>query len=129
MPSVIAFTLEKNRRLRSGETLQEAIEAVDAATGAAPAYYMINCSHPVDFGPALAPAPWVERVRGLRANASSLDHGTLCQLGHLEEGDPDELAQQYCDLRAAYPKMNVFGGCCGTDYAHVEKIGRALLAA
>ena len=129
MPSVIAFTLEKNRRLRSGETLQEAIEAVDAATGAAPAYYMINCAHPVDFGPALAPAPWAERVRGLRANASSLDHGTLCQLGNLEEGDPDELAQQYCDLRAAYPKMNVFGGCCGTDYAHVEKIGRALLAA
>jgi len=25
--------------------------------------------------------------------------------------------------------MNVFGGCCGTDYVHVEKIGRALLAA
>jgi len=129
IPSVIAFTLEKNRRLRSGETLQEAIEAVDAATGAAPAYYMINCSHPVDFGPALENAPWAERVRGLRANASSLDHGTLCQLGHLEEGDPDELAQQYRDLRAAYPKMNVFGGCCGTDYLHVEKIGRALMAA
>jgi homocysteine S-methyltransferase len=65
----------------------------------------------------------------LRANASSLDHDTLCQLGHLEEGDPDELASQYVDIRTAHPKMNVFGGCCGTDYAHVEKIGRALLAA
>jgi len=129
LPSVIAFTIEKDRKLRSGETLREAIEIVDAATSNAPAYYMINCSHPVDFGPALANEPWANRIRGLRANASSLDHGTLCQLGHLEEGDPDELAGQYVDIRAAHPKMNVFGGCCGTDFVHVEKIGRALLAA
>jgi homocysteine S-methyltransferase len=61
--------------------------------------------------------------------ASSLDHGTLCQLGHLKEGNPDELASQYVDIRTAFPQMNVFGGCCGTDYVHVEKIGRALLAA
>lgn len=129
LPSVIAFTIEKDRRLRSGETLKQAIETVDAATASAPAYYMINCSHPVDFGPALESEPWADRIRGLRANASSLDHGTLCQLGHLEEGDPDELAGQYVDIRAAHPNMNVFGGCCGTDYVHVEKIGKALLAA
>ncbi|AEI94038.1 homocysteine S-methyltransferase family protein [Roseobacter litoralis] len=127
--SVISFTVEKDRKLRSGETLRQAIETVDAATSSAPAYYMINCSHPVDFGPALATEPWANRIQGLRANASSLDHGTLCQLGHLEEGDPDELASQYVDLRVAHPNMNVFGGCCGTDYVHVEKIGRALLAA
>jgi homocysteine S-methyltransferase len=129
LPSVISFTVEKDRKLRSGETLREAIEAVDAATANAPAYYMINCSHPVNFCPALASEPWADRIRGLRANASSLDHGTLCQLGHLEEGDPDELASQYVDLREAHPNMNVFGGCCGTDYVHVEKTGRALLAA
>lgn len=128
LPSVISFTVEKDRKLRSGETLREAIETVDAATANTPAYYMINCSHPVDFGPALTSEPWADRIRGLRANASSLDHGTLCQLGHLEEGDPEELASQYVDIRTAHPKMNVFGGCCGTDYAHVEKIGRALLA-
>jgi homocysteine S-methyltransferase len=50
-------------------------------------------------------------------------------LGHLEEGDPDELVGQYVDICTAYPKMNVFGGCCGTDYVNVEKIGRALLRA
>lgn len=129
LPSVISFTLEKDRKLRSGETLKQAIETVDDATNHAPAYYMINCSHPVDFGPALEPQPWVNRIRGLRANASTLDHGTLCQLGHLEEGNPTELAEQYRELKNAYPKMNVFGGCCGTDYAHIEKIGKALLAA
>lgn len=128
IPSVISFTIEKDRKLRSGETLKQAIETVDAATSNAPSYYMINCSHPVDFGPVLASEPWANRIRGLRANASSLDHGTLCKLGHLEEGDPDELANQYVDIRTTHPKMNVFGGCCGTDYVHVEKIGRAILA-
>jgi len=129
LPSVISFTIEKDRRLRSGETLGGAINVVDAATDSAPAYYMINCSHPLDFGPALKPEPWSNRVRGIRANASTLDHGTLCQLGHLEEGNPDELAAQYCDIKTTYPHMNVFGGCCGTDYKHVEKIGKALIGA
>lgn len=129
LPSVISFTLEKDRKLRSGETLQKAIETVDDATRSAPAYYMINCSHPADFGPALTDGDWTNRIRGLRANASALDHGTLCQLGHLEEGNPDELAAQYRELKAALPQMNVFGGCCGTDFVHVEKIGKALLAA
>ncbi len=129
LPSVISFTLEKDRKLRSGQSLQQAIEIVDAETGNAPAYYMINCSHPKDFGPALGKGKWVERIRGLRANASTLDHGTLCQLGHLEEGNPDELARQYRDLRNAYPQLNVFGGCCGTDFVHVEKIGNAIMAA
>lgn len=129
IPAVLSFTLEKDRKLRQGGTLREAIEKVDEATGNSPAYYMINCSHPLDFGPALSGEPWADRIRGIRANASTLDHGTLCQLGHLEEGDPDELARQYRDLKKSYPKMNVFGGCCGTDYVHVEKIGRALMAA
>jgi S-methylmethionine-dependent homocysteine/selenocysteine methylase len=128
LPSVISFTLEKNRRLRNGETLQQAIEAVDAATGAAPAYYMINCAHPVDFGPALETGSWADRILGLRSNASMLDHGTLWQLGHPEEGDPEELAEQTAALRRAYPRMNVFGGFCGTDFVHVEKIGLAVLA-
>lgn len=128
MPSVISFTLEKDRCLRSGESLQKAIETVDAQTGGAPAYYMINCAHPVDFGPALTLGAWSDRIRGLRANASTLDHGTLCQLGHLEEGNPDELASQYVDIRRRFPNMNVFGGCCGTDFVHVDKIATALLA-
>jgi S-methylmethionine-dependent homocysteine/selenocysteine methylase len=90
---------------------------------------MINCSHPVDFSPALTSGTWSRRIRGLRANASTLDHGTLCKLGHLEEGNPDELAGQYSDIRRSFPNMNVFGGCCGTDFVHVDKIAAAVLQA
>ena len=36
--------------------------------------------------------------------------------------DPVELAQQYRDLRARLVNLNVLGGCCGTDFRHVEQI-------
>ena len=61
VPSVISFTLDRNRTVDGAHTLREAIDAVDAATGGAPAYYMINCSHPVDFGPTLDQGDWVRR--------------------------------------------------------------------
>ena len=35
--------------LPSGESLGEAVQKVDAATGSAPAYYMVNCAHPAHF--------------------------------------------------------------------------------
>jgi hypothetical protein len=48
--------------------LREAIEAVDAETNHVPAFYGINCSHPVEFEPALEPGNWFrarrERRRG-----------------------------------------------------------------
>lgn len=126
IPSAISFMLEKDHRLQSGETLQQAIESVDDATGNAAAYFMINCAHPLDFGPALAHEDWVTRVRGIRANASSHEHTFLNLLGHLEEGNPDELAEQYADLKSSYPHINVFGGCCGTEHTHIKKICVAL---
>ena len=126
VPSAISFTLDKSRMVDGTHTLRAAIEAVDAATNGAPAYYMINCSHPVDFEPALDRGDWVRRIRGLRANASSLEHGLLSQLDQLEEGDAVELAGQHRELARLYPHINVFGGCCGTDYVHVRKICEAV---
>ena len=128
LPSAVSFMLEKDHRLQSGETLRQAIETVDAATGGSAAYFLVNCAHPLDIAPALAQEAWVTRVRGLRANASDHDHSVLSQLDHLEEGDPDELAEQYAGLKSSFPHLNVFGGCCGTDFAHVRKISDALRA-
>ena len=129
LPSAISFMVEKDHCLGSGETLRAATETVDKATDSAAAYFMINCAHPFDFGPALADQDWVTRIRGIRANASKQEHSLLNTLDHLEEGDPDELAGEYARLHSRFPHMNVFGGCCGTDYAHVRKISSALQGA
>jgi S-methylmethionine-dependent homocysteine/selenocysteine methylase len=78
MPVAVSFTLETDGRLPSGDSLEQAIWHTDAATDAYPAYYMINCAHPAHFGHILrTAAPWTERVRGLRANASKRSHAEL----------------------------------------------------
>ncbi len=120
---VISFTLETDGRLPTGDTLKDAIEAVDAATGRAPAYYMINCAHPSHFATILVDAgEWIKRVRGLRANASCLSHAELDETTELDPGDPAELAQSYAELKGLLPGLCVFGGCCGTDDRHVAAI-------
>src|SRR6185503_14366400 len=53
LPVAIAFTVETDGRLPTGQTLPAAIEAVDAATGGYPAYFMVNCAHPTHFGDVL----------------------------------------------------------------------------
>jgi homocysteine S-methyltransferase len=123
MPVVISFTVETDGRLPTGQTLKQAIETVDAATGAAPAYYMINCAHPTHFEQALAAnEAWIKRVRGIRANASKRSHAELDEAKDLDDGDPVELGRQYRDLRRTFRQFNVLGGCCGTDHRHVEQI-------
>ncbi len=126
LPSAISFTLETDGKLPSGEDLGSAIERVDAATGGAPAYYMINCAHPTHFAGALHGA-WVERIRGIRANASTMSHAELDAATELDSGDPADLGQRYRDLRTQLKGACVFGGCCGTDYRHIEAICEACL--
>jgi homocysteine S-methyltransferase len=123
MPVVISFTLETDGRLPSGATLKEAIETVDAATGEGPAYYMINCAHPTHFETTLAGGGrWIERIRGIRANASKRSHAELDAAPDLDAGDPLELGGQYRDLLKAFPQIRVIGGCCGTDHRHVAEM-------
>jgi S-methylmethionine-dependent homocysteine/selenocysteine methylase len=123
MPVVISFTVETDGRLPTGETLKEAIGAVDAATGSAPVYYMINCAHPTHFRNALASGEgWVTRIGGLRANASKRSHAELDQATDLDDGNPVEFGQEHAALKRMLPHVSVFGGCCGTDHRHVEQI-------
>jgi len=129
MPVVISFTVETDGKLPTGQPLPEAIQEVDAATGRAPAYYMINCAHPSHFEAVLDGQAWMARLRGIRANASKRSHAELDAAPDLDDGDPVELGQQYSDLRMRFSQINVLGGCCGTDHRHIEHIGAACTTA
>jgi S-methylmethionine-dependent homocysteine/selenocysteine methylase len=123
LPAAISFTVETDGRLPNGQALGEAIEQVDEATGGAPAYYMINCAHPTHFEHVLGTdEPWRGRIHGLRANASMLSHDELDAAEGLDDGDPDDLGARYAALRSRLPRLNVLGGCCGTDHRHVAAI-------
>ena len=115
--------METDGRLPSGNTLEDAILQVDAATDHWPAYFMINCAHPTHFSAALeAGRRWPLRIRGIRANASPRSHAELDAATTLDDGDPVELAVEYRALVTALPHLTILGGCCGTDHRHVSAI-------
>jgi homocysteine S-methyltransferase len=124
---VVSFTVETDGHLPDGQSLAEAIMQVDAGSGGAAAYFMVNCAHPDHFGGVLyEQAAWTRRIRGLRANASRRSHAELDEAPELDAGDLHELADQYRALAERLPWLNVFGGCCGSDLRHVAEIARRL---
>jgi homocysteine S-methyltransferase len=124
--AAISFTVETNGRLVKGETLREAIETVDRETDGSPEYFLINCAHPTHFEDALkAGEAWMERIHGVRANASTKSHAELDESETLDAGDPDDLGRRYVALRRSFPKMRILGGCCGTDHRHAAAICEA----
>ncbi|MHB2168046.1 homocysteine S-methyltransferase family protein [Alsobacter sp. R-9] len=126
VPCAISFTVETDGRLASGATLEGAIAMVDAATGGAPLYYMVNCAHPLHLAPALERGgAWTIRLGGLRANASTKSHAELDAATELDPGDPADLGRRYRMLQRQLPRLRVMGGCCGTDHRHVAAICEA----
>jgi homocysteine S-methyltransferase len=119
IPVVVAFTVETDGRLPSGQTLADAVRETDEATGGAALHFGLNCAHPDHFTSAL---DGVDRIELLRANASRRSHAELDSAEELDDGDPVELAHQYAALLAAHPNLLVLGGCCGTDTRHVDAI-------
>jgi homocysteine S-methyltransferase len=100
----------------------EAIEQVDEATGGWTAWFMLNCAHPEHM---LAGLPddgpeWLGRIGALRCNASRLSHAELDEAEELDSGDPADFAGAFRNLRERLPSARVIGGCCGTDFRHIE---------
>ena len=129
LPIHVGFTVETDGRLPSGDSIEDAIVAVDDATDGAAESFLINCAHPTHFAHALPEGESRLRIGGLRANASSLSHAELDEAEELDSGDPGDLAERYVDLRGQLPSLDLVGGCCGTDIRHVTAICDAWLAA
>ena len=128
MPCVVSFTVETDGRLASGISLRAAIERTEVETGGSPAYYMVNCAHPIHFAQALEKGEaWTNRIGGIRANASTKSHAELDESTELDAGDIADLSQHYFRLRQDFPAIRVLGGCCGTDHTHIAAISEACL--
>ncbi len=124
-PVVLSFTLETDGNLPGGKPLAQAITEVDAATGNYPAYFMINCAHPIHFASTIRHGgTWLDRIGGLRVNASMKSHAELDESDTLDVGDWHDLAQRYSQLLPLLPNVRVIGGCCGTDHRHIGAISQ-----
>jgi homocysteine S-methyltransferase len=122
VPVVASFTVETDGRLPDGTSVAEAVERVDAATGGAAEFFMINCAHPTHISAGLDGAAALGRIGGLRVNASALSHAELDEAEELDEGEPVQLARDNASLRKRLPSVRLLGGCCGTDHRHVAEI-------
>lgn len=128
VPVAISFTVETDGNLPTGQTLRSAIDQVDQATSGYAAYFMINCAHPTHFEHIVAEGGrWLDRIRGIRANASHRSHAELNEAPDLDMGNPAELGSQYARLKKRISTFNIMGGCCGTDHRHLEQIAQACL--
>jgi len=123
MRCIPSFTVETDGNLPDGTPLGAAIAAADDATSGFATYFMVNCAHPDHFRARFHGAPdWRLRIGGVRANASRLSHAELDAAEELDDGNPDEFGRDYAGLRRLLPNLAVLGGCCGTDYRHVEAV-------
>lgn len=84
------------------------------------------CAHPTHFAARRAAGgAWRERIRGVRANASTMSHAELDAAEELDDGDPADLGRRYAELTRLLPNLTVMGGCCGTDHRHIDAISRS----
>jgi S-methylmethionine-dependent homocysteine/selenocysteine methylase len=126
MPVAISFTVETDGRVPTGQPLKSAIEEADAKTDHYASYFAINCAHPVHFEDVVAAGgDWIQRVRAVRANASRKSHMELNESPELDIGNPSELGADYRRLMTRLPRLNVMGGCCGTDARHITAIAES----
>ena len=118
LPHILSFTVETDGDLPSGQGLQEALTEVEAATGGSALFYMVNCAHPTHFAHRLE-GPMLDRIGGLRANASRLSHAQLDAATELDDGNPVEFGADYAALAGLLPNLRLIGGCCRSDHRHV----------
>jgi len=127
IPLAVSFTVETDGRLPTGMALAEAVAQIEERHGDAIAFYGINCAHPSHFAQAVDDDLLRARVGSIRANASRMSHAELDEAAELDDGNPQELAEDYRELLELLPNLCVLGGCCGTDHRHLTAIAAACL--
>lgn len=130
IPYIISFTIQADGRLIDGTSITEAIAFIDQCVTDKPVCYMANCVHPSIVYKALChPMNQNELVRqrflGIQANTSPLPYYQLDGASDLKCSEPELLALQMMQLREI-SSIKIFGGCCGTDGRHMEKIAKQL---
>ena len=124
IPCVVSFTVETDGRLPGWLAVARWPRwRWTPRPTRAPSLYMVNCAHPTHIAPALeVGGDWLRRMGGVRANPSPKSHAELNELTSLEDGDPVALGEQLGAIRRSFPHFCLFGGCCGSDFRHAERI-------
>lgn len=134
-PCVVSFTINRNGRLKSGETLAEAVQKVDEASGGWPLGYSVNCCDIGGIEPALQEmGPAVSRILGVYPNAAGDPESLNDTADIIGVQNSVQMAIYLTYLTHKYG-LKFIGGCCGVDVkdvatiAQVAKTHKSLLSA
>jgi homocysteine S-methyltransferase len=121
LPYIISFVISRNGNILDGTSLTDAISLIDSESDNKPLGYMINCAYPGFLCAGSQPATLFDRLIGIQANASSLDHGELDEADALHMDDVTDWGKEMLILNQSYG-MKILGGCCGTGTEHLNYI-------
>jgi homocysteine S-methyltransferase len=119
IPAIISFVINREGRVLDGTSLMDAITAIDNSLATAPLGYMVNCVYPTFICAERQPAALFERLIGIQANSSSLDHTELDGASVLHQDDLQHWGENMLRLNNEFG-VKILGGCCGTDNTYLQ---------
>jgi S-methylmethionine-dependent homocysteine/selenocysteine methylase len=121
IPYIISFVINREGKVLDGNSLEHSIDEIDAVCNRPPLGYMINCAYPSFLNAHKQPQRILSRLIGFQANASSLDHTQLDGAGTLQTDDMSDWGNLMIELNKKFG-IKILGGCCGTNYQHLQYI-------
>ncbi|MCP3849353.1 MAG: homocysteine S-methyltransferase family protein [Gammaproteobacteria bacterium] len=121
VPYILSFVIDKDGIILDGTRLDKAITYIDSLTIVPPLGYFINCSYPSFVNPAIESGSLFDRLLGIQANASSLDHQALEGASEIQSESTSSWGSLMLNLNETYG-VKVLGGCCGTTGEHLHYI-------
>lgn len=129
IPYIISFMLRKDGCLMDGTLLSDAIEIIDNEVSPIPICYMANCIHPTNLIQGIIRnknnSRFVERFKGIQANASILTPEELNNCHILQQDDFEKIISEMCFLQNEF-NFRIFGGCCGTNDRFIESLAEKI---
>ena len=98
IPYIISFMLRRNGRLIDGTSISDAVNYIDKNVDTKPICFMTNCVHP----------------------------DVLYEAKELYCSSAKDLAKSIVKLKSI-SSIKIWGGCCGTDFSHMEEIAKTLI--
>lgn len=119
IPAIISFVIDRQARVLDGTPLIDAIRRLDDSLPIAPLGYMVNCVYPTFLCAEKQPRGLFDRLIGIQANSSSLDHSQLDGSAVLHRDDLHHWGDNMLRLNSEYG-LKILGGCCGTDNTYLQ---------
>lgn len=124
-PYIISFVIDRQGRVLDTTPLAEAMDTIDQAAANPPAGYMVNCVYPSFLMAETQTPAFFQRLIGIQANASSLDHAQLDGSEQLQQDPLPDWTTNMVKLNKEFG-VKILGGCCGTDHTYLQSLADSL---